>query len=285
MTGVAVSERQMVEGLALHVVRPASPTRAPMLLLHGMFGGAWYFEHYQRFFASRGHATYALDLRGHGESRNVERLGRVSMRDYIADAMTAARSLDRPIVIGHSMGGLLAQALAEADAVRAAVLLCAAPPRWISPLTWRLLRRMLPHVPALLSGRTLTGTLDDHLDLTLNCIPEQDRPALAARFGPESGHAALELAIGAIAIDERRVRCPVLSVAATDDHFVVPRVGRALAKKYRAALQIYDRHGHFLVVEPQWEVAAQGIAGWLDSVDSNSRVGVGAASGSVESGV
>ena len=268
----------MVEGLALHVVRPASPTRAPMLFLHGMFGGAWYFERYQRFFASRGHATYALDLRGHGESRPVEQLGRVSVRDYIADAMTAARSLDRPVVVGHSMGGLLAQALAEADAVRAAVLLCAAPPRWISPLTGRLLRHMIPHLPALLFGRPVIGTLDDHVDLSLNCIPARDRHALAARFVPESGRAALEMAVGAIAIDERRVRCPVLSVAATNDHFVVPRVGRALAKKYRAPLQLYVRHGHFLLVEPQWEEAAQGIAGWLESVESNS-------SRSVESGV
>src|SRR5688572_24036094 len=116
MTGnPPVLRRVKVEGLTVTVAEPPDAAsvgaRPPILLVHGMFGGAWYFERYQRFFAARGHATYALDLRGHGESRPVEQLGRVSVRDYIADAMTAASSLDRPIVIGHSMGGLLAQAL------------------------------------------------------------------------------------------------------------------------------------------------------------------------------
>lgn len=259
-------EREIVDGLALHVVRPPDPTRPPILFLHGMFGGAWYFENYQRFFAARGYPTYALDLRGHGESRSVDDLGRVSVRDYVADSLVAARALERPIVIGHSMGGLLAQALAEADAVRAAVLLCAAPPRGIVPLTWRLLRHMLPHLHELILGRTVTGSLDDHLDLSLNRIPADEQPALAARFVPESGRAALEMAVGTLAIDARRVRCPVLSVAAGDDHFVVPRVGRALARKYRAPLQLFEEHAHFILVEPGWEIVAGKVAEWIEGV-------------------
>src|SRR5690606_34863146 len=91
-------------GLALTVVEPDIQTRPPVLFLHGIFAGAWCFAGWQRRFAEAGHASYALDLRGREGSRRVSDIGRVSLRDYAADAMEAARMLERPFVVGHSMG-------------------------------------------------------------------------------------------------------------------------------------------------------------------------------------
>ena len=107
--------------LALHVEQPASPTtRAPILLLHGIFAAAWVFEYAQRWFSARGYASYALDLRGRGASAPVADVGRVPAGLYVEDAIGVARAVTKrhagaaPILIGHSMGGLLAQKVAEA---------------------------------------------------------------------------------------------------------------------------------------------------------------------------
>ena len=151
--------------LSLSVDQPERATRPPVLMLHGMFGGAWYFEKYQRFFAERGWPAYALDVRGHHGSRPVERLGEVGIADFVADALEASRAIagrheaQPPAVIGHSMGGLLAQKLAEAGAISAAVLLCSAPPHGISLVTPTLLLKQIKHLPALLRAHRVEHPL------------------------------------------------------------------------------------------------------------------------------
>jgi pimeloyl-ACP methyl ester carboxylesterase len=256
----------LVDGLSILAVEPAAVTRPPVLLLHGYGGGAWYFDRYQRFLADRGYPSYALNLRGRNGSRPVEDLGRVSVTEYIEDAHVAARHLGRPIVIGHSMGGLLAQKLAESDAVRAAVLMCAAPPRGISLFSWRLAVRQLKHLPALMHSRPVEGTRSDYDSLVFNRIPEPERDALFPRFVADSGRVGRELSLNVVRVDERKVRCPILVIAGSDDHYVVPRIGRRLARKYTAPYWEYAGHAHFPQYEPGWEAMAGDLARWLGSV-------------------
>ena len=55
-----------------------------------------------------GWTTHAVDLRGHGTGPTVD-LSRVSMRDYADDvAQLANQLLPQPVLIGWSMGGLIA---------------------------------------------------------------------------------------------------------------------------------------------------------------------------------
>ena len=269
MTGnPPVLRRVKVEGLTVTVAEPPDAAsvgaRPPILLVHGMFGGAWYFERYQRFFAARGYTTHALDLRGHHDSRPVEDLGRVSVADYVEDAMTVARGLGRPIVIGHSMGGLIAQKLAEAGAVVATVLVAAAPPRWITPATLLLLRKQVKHAWRILRQKPVTGAAEDHLALSLNRMPPDEALVALSRLVPESGRAALELSLSSTAVDEQKVRCPMLGIVGLDDRFIVPRVMRSIARKYDMQLVEFPGHGHFIITEPGWEKPAATIADWLD---------------------
>ena len=255
-----------IDGLAVAVARGAAGTapRPPLLLVHGLSGGAWYWARYQAFFAERGYTSHAPDLRGRGASRPVADLGRVAMADYVADALAVARALPAPpVVIGHSMGGLVAQKLAEAGAVRAAVLLCPAPPRGIVLANASLARRQLKHLPAMLASRPLAGSRADHDHMTFNRVPEPERAALFARLVPESGRVARELSLGAVSVDAARVRCPVLAVTASDDRFVPPAVVRRVARKYGAPCLVARGHGHFLVWEPGWEGPAGRIERWI----------------------
>lgn len=103
----------------------------PILCLHGMMAGAWQFEHFQLFVATRGYTSIALNLRGHHGSGSACDIGRVFLQDYIDDAISVARTLDRPIVIGQSMGGLLAQKVAEQLPLSALILVCSLPPQGV----------------------------------------------------------------------------------------------------------------------------------------------------------
>jgi hypothetical protein len=49
-----------------------------------------------------------------------------------------------------------------------------------------------------------------------------------------------------------------------DDKFVVPRVARAMAAKYRAPLKVHDGFAHHIMTEPGWERPANDIIDWMD---------------------
>jgi pimeloyl-ACP methyl ester carboxylesterase len=88
-----------------------------------------------------------------------------------------------------------------------------------------------------------------------------------AQFVPDSGRAAREMSIGAVAVDAEKLRsheCPVLVVTSDDDRFIPARVAHRIAHRYRAPVYIARDHGHLLLREPGWTEAASFIAGWLE---------------------
>ena len=127
-----MSQRVTIGKLSALVQRPAAETGPPLLFVHGYFGRAMAFEPMMEWFASRGHYCCAPDLRGHGDSMPDCALGEVSIYDYANDIAEVAQALSNPIIIGHSMGGLIAQLVATRDCARAIVLLAPAPPRGAS---------------------------------------------------------------------------------------------------------------------------------------------------------
>ena len=90
--------------------------------------------------------------RARGERPNVD-LGRTSITDFVADAAAVARHLDKPIVIGHSMGGLIAQCLAERGLAQGIGMLAPIPPKGIRFMTFKMVMRQLKYLPAIYRTR------------------------------------------------------------------------------------------------------------------------------------
>ncbi|HVE79600.1 MAG TPA: alpha/beta fold hydrolase [Gemmatimonadaceae bacterium] len=268
-----------LNALRLTVEEPAAPTRPPVLLVPGMFAGTWYFADWQRALAARGHPAWALELRGHHPSCPVPALGRVSVAEYVEDAIAAARHLGRPVVVGHSMGGLVAQKVAQADAAQALVLVASAPPAGIPAVGAAAALRMTRYLPAMLLSQPLVPRRRDLDAIVFNRTPEAERDAIAAGYVAESGRAARELAFGSAAtrVDAPRVRCPVLVLAGGSDRFVPARVARRLARRYGATYREFPGMGHLLVSEPGWETVLAHVADWLEGTRSSAGTPVAAA--------
>src|SRR5207237_2086971 len=147
-----MSQRVTIGDLNALVHRPAAETAPPLLFVHGYFGRAIAFERMMTWFASRGHLCCAPDLRGHGDSLPESDLGKVSIQDYAEDVANVARALGNPIIIGHSMGGLIAQVVATHDCARGIALLASAPPRGIPVVSLRLALAQVRYMPAIVAS-------------------------------------------------------------------------------------------------------------------------------------
>jgi pimeloyl-ACP methyl ester carboxylesterase len=257
--------------LRLDAIDVAKPRGAPVLCLHGLFAGSWVYERVLPLIAERGYPAAALSFRGHPPAAPLPAIGRTSIAGYCHDAFEAARELERPIVIGHSLGGLVALLLASRNLVRAAVLVSSAPPRGISVFSRPLLFRMPRYLPSLLLSRPFVPTPSDLDALVLNEVPLADREAIRARFVPDSGRAARQVALGVYDVPLRTLRTPMLVVGSDRDRFVPLSVARRLARRYDAPLHVARGHGHFLFAEPGWETHVGAMLDWIDKLPAPVR--------------
>lgn len=106
-----------------------------IFMIHGMWCGSWVWENYERFFENQGYDCVTTTLRHHDMNPQDDpdpQLGTTSLLDYAEDLEREIQQLGvTPIVMGHSMGGLLAQILASRGMAKALVLLAPAPPAGI----------------------------------------------------------------------------------------------------------------------------------------------------------
>ena len=111
---------------------PAGEARpTPLLFVHGAYTAAWCWdENFLPWFAEQGYAAYAVSLSGHGASRGRAYLDSFSIADYVADVAEVADKLPAPpVLIGHSMGGMVIQKYLEKHTVPGAVLMSSVPPQ------------------------------------------------------------------------------------------------------------------------------------------------------------
>jgi pimeloyl-ACP methyl ester carboxylesterase len=143
------------------------------------------------------------------------------------------------------------------------VLVSPAPPRGIPLLTRRLIVAMIPYLGAMLRSRPFVPRWRDLRRLVLTRVPDSEQGTLVDQFVPDSGRAARELALGAVAVDRARVRCPMLVVGGDADQFIPLPVVRRVAARYGAPLHVAHDHAHLLPLEPGWETTATFIADWI----------------------
>jgi pimeloyl-ACP methyl ester carboxylesterase len=248
----------------------------PVVFVHGAFCGGWAFDAFKRPFDAAGFETHAPNLPAHDRGADLEHLSTLGVRDY-ADALTRyVHTFDAPpILIGHSMGGLVSQITAGRAQVAGLVLLCPSAPWGVMPTT------LDEHGANF--GLTLLGDYwrrpvpPDYRvarSTTLDRLEREEARRTFARFVPESGKAVLETVQWwldpsmASAAPAFKVTAPVLTVAGGADRVNPASTVRRIANRYPAA-QVEHREfpemSHWPMGEPEGPQVAQTILDWLDA--------------------
>ncbi|HSE26634.1 MAG TPA: alpha/beta hydrolase [Gemmatimonadales bacterium] len=108
---VRFGEVRLATGVWIRYAEQGDPAGEPVILLHGLSDSWFSWSRVLPLFPS-GWRVYALDQRGHGDSDRPE--SGYTARDLAADvvAFLDAKGIGRATVVGHSMGGIVAQHVA-----------------------------------------------------------------------------------------------------------------------------------------------------------------------------
>jgi len=228
--------------------REDSTVSSPMVLfIHGMWADGACWARYRRVFERQGFETHAPTLLFHETPQDMVGLRRTGIMDYVEQAVSVVRSLrEPPIVVGHSMGALVAQKLAEQDLVRGLALLASVAPAGIPCLTPTAFISISGNLVDILQAKPfIMPPWNARYGLT-NTLSRREQDVVQQSLLYESGLALREIVLGAIPVDERRVRCPVMVGVGDEDRATPPSVARGIARKYHAELHRYDGRCHFI---------------------------------------
>ncbi len=255
-----------------------------IVMIHGMWGNSWVWDNYKTFFENKDYICITPTLRYHDMDPNDDpdpRLGSVSLLDYADDIEKLIRKLNTPpIIVGHSMGGIIAQILAKRGLAEALVLLTPASPSGIMSQTPSVIKSFWSAFAKWgFWKKPMRQTFKEAAYSTLGVLPEDQKKEAFSKFVYESGRAASEIGYWYLdskkvtKVDETNITCPVLIVAGSDDKMTPTSVTRKIANKYKdvATYKEFENHGHWVVGEPGWEVIAEDTSVWLDKVLSTKR--------------
>lgn len=253
--------------------------RPPVVLIHGMWSTAEALSEVRQAFEEKGYVVETFSLPLHKKKSEYDeadkaRLARASLQDYVDFIVTRVRALGvAPILVGHSMGGLLAQLVAARVRVEKLVLLSSAAPGGINGWSWSVMRTFGRNLFLFPLWRRVTevraGNIRYGIANSQSAAVQQQILDMATY---ESGRATFQIGVcgflpnGFSRVDARAVQCPVLVIGGTEDRITPIKIQRAIAKKYGERTHLVELPGacHWTVGGSYFPQVRAAIFNWLE---------------------
>jgi len=248
----------------------------PVVFVHGAFCGGWAFDAFREPFEAAGFETHAPNLPHHERGADLEQLALCGLKDYahaIAHYVHGLRA--PPVLVGHSLGGLVVQLAAIHTKAAGLVLLAPSAPWGVPPTT------LDEHGHQF--GLTLLGDYwrrpippDYRIarSTTLDRLSREDARRAFARFVPESGRAIREAVQWwsdhsmASQAPVYRISAPVLGLAGGKDRVNPPSTVRRVIARFpngQAHFHEFPEMSHWLIGEPEAADVAKLTLQWLEA--------------------
>lgn len=235
---------------------------APILLVHGAYHGAWCYGGYLDFFDRSHMPAVAIDLRGHGALIGEGLPTSTRIVDYAEEVCRVAQWLEArhgrpPVIIGHSLGGLIVAVAATRGPASGLVLLAPSPPGNLPGAA---------PVPAVPIDVLRAPPPDEEVHTRfLGGLPVPDLQAWTRRLGPESPSAINERYTLSVPVDFDALRgLPGLCLEAgiEDASRHPPGQDEAIARAYGIGYRLLPQAPHCLMAGPSGAQSARLIIDW-----------------------
>lgn len=258
-------------------------TKAPVVFIHGLWVHASSWAPWQEVFGQAGYESFAPGWPGDPDTVEAARANPDSLADHGIDEITNhyANFIDqlpsRPILIGHSFGGMFAEKLLGMDYGAAAIAIDAAQIKGVLPVPLSTLHGALPvfRNPAN-KHKAVSLTAEQFRYSFGNAVSEEESNVLYERWAiPGPGKPLFEAAAANFSLHSpakvntgNEGRGPLLLIMGGQDHTVPEVITKSTLKQYRHSSAVTDLEefadrGHSLTIDSGWREVADTCLAWL----------------------
>ncbi len=255
-------------------------TSKTIVFIHGLFMNNKTWNGWKTFFERNGYTCYApANPKHNGQPADLRAnppagLADIRFEDWLANLETLIDSLpEKPILIGHSFGGLTAQKLVESGRAAAAILISSVPPKGnitLKPSFFRANNKVVGP----LKGNSIFNPKEEkykkwfHFAIA-NTFTRTESDLLFEEFAVPESRRTPRAALKKIAkIDTKKPHVPLLFLGGLEDVIVPNVLIRKTIKKYSdensiVEYKFYEDKDHFICGAPGWEEIARYCLVWL----------------------
>ncbi|CAE6949994.1 Alpha/beta hydrolase family [Vibrio sp. B1FLJ16] len=226
-------------------MRTTDIAKPSVVLIPGMWSTGETLSELRRAFEAQGYEVDSLCLPEHKKKAEYSkadkaRLAQTSLQQYADFIVAKVRTYKvPPILVGHSMGGLLAQLVAARVPVNKLVLLSSAAPGGINGWSWSVIRTLGRNLLLFPLWRKVTEMGESNVRYGIaNSQSASVQKQVLDNMTFESGMATFQIGVGGFSksgfsrVDAKQVTCPILVIGGSADRITPIKIQRAIAKKY-----------------------------------------------------
>jgi pimeloyl-ACP methyl ester carboxylesterase len=258
-------------------------SRTPVVFVHGLWLHAESWNNWVQLFREKGYQVIAASWPGDSETTEGTRknagavagYGVTEIADHIAGQLKAFDK--KPILIGHSFGGLLVQNLLGRDLAAAAIAIDPAPIKGVPELPFSALKSSFPVLGNPFNFKRAVSLTEPQFRFGFtNAVPEKEAKELYAKYAmPAPGRPLFQAATAtfnpksATRVNVANAsRGPLLLISGEKDHTVPPVLVRSTLKAYGKSpavteIKEFAGRGHSLTIDSGWRELAEYSLAWL----------------------
>lgn len=248
-----------------------------ILFIHGLHENAHCWAQWELYFQKLGYNCYTIDYPYHKgtaeELRNKpnKSLSTIRLKDvtqHYANYIDRLK-INRPILIGHSMGGLIVQKLIQEKKGSLGICITSAPPKGIFSFKWSFIKSNLGIVNPLRGNSLYCGTKRWFHYAICNTLTREESDEIYHRAViPESRNIPRSSRFNDGEIDFNSPHSPLLFIGAEKDNIVPKKLNIKNSKAYKHKESIieykeFKGKSHSICVQNGWEQVAEYIENWI----------------------
>ncbi len=252
-----------------------------IVFVHGMFLNPKSWSNWISYFEERGYHCIAPAWPLHEGEPSALRanppagLGSLSLNTVVEHIASIVADLpERPIVIGHSVGGLIVQLLAARGLIEAGVPISSVAPNAMLSFDWGFFKNSASITNPLKGDDYFPMSAEGFHDSFANTISEAASNLAYEQYATHDSRNVLRDCMGPAGhIDLKQPHVPLLFVAGEEDQIIPAKLNHKNAAAYTdegssAEFMSFPHRGHFICTQNGWQEVADGVAEWLEEIET-----------------